>query len=69
MLVVGIDSDVYYPLSEQLFIHKYIRGSEMGIVRSLAGHDGFLLEDKQLTAFASDFLRRNSLCSEHKSHL
>ncbi|HSK13973.1 MAG TPA: homoserine O-acetyltransferase, partial [Phnomibacter sp.] len=47
-LVVGIDSDVLYPLSEQQFLAENIPGAELAVISSLFGHDGFLLEYEQL---------------------
>ena len=43
-LVIGIDSDVLFPLSEQQFIATHINGASFLPISSQFGHDGFLLE-------------------------
>lgn len=55
-LVIGISSDVLFPPSEQEFIAAHLPGSQLRIIDSLYGHDGFLLETKQLSQIISHFL-------------
>jgi homoserine O-acetyltransferase/O-succinyltransferase len=43
-LVIGIESDILYPISEQKFIAENIRGASLEIIASDYGHDGFLVE-------------------------
>lgn len=43
-LVIGIDSDVLFPLSEQEFLARNIPGASLVTISSSFGHDGFLLE-------------------------
>jgi homoserine O-acetyltransferase len=43
-LVVGIDSDLFYPLEEQRLIADSISDSRLRVINSLYGHDGFLVE-------------------------
>ena len=57
VLIMGIDSDVLYPLGEQEELAKYIPKGKLCIVRSEAGHDGFLLEQDQMSRHITDFLR------------
>ena len=47
-LVVGIDSDVLYPLQEQHELATHIPGSTLEILSSPHGHDAFLIELKAL---------------------
>jgi len=47
-LVVGISSDILFPPSEQKFLAKHIPDAEYQEIDSLYGHDGFLIEYKQL---------------------
>uniref|UniRef100_A0A7S1BC21 AB hydrolase-1 domain-containing protein n=1 Tax=Corethron hystrix TaxID=216773 RepID=A0A7S1BC21_9STRA len=54
--VLGIDSDVLYPLSEQEELVKYIPDSELFVIRSDEGHDGFLLEQDQVAYHITKFL-------------
>jgi homoserine O-acetyltransferase/O-succinyltransferase len=43
-LVIGIRSDILFPIEEQAFLAKHIPGAELLIIDSFLGHDGFLLE-------------------------
>eukprot|EP00536_Pseudo-nitzschia_multiseries_P016205 jgi/Psemu1/247388/estExt_Genewise1.C_10470041 len=54
--ILGIDSDVLYPLSEQEEIVRYMPNAELVIIRSDEGHDGFLLEQDQVNRCIVDFL-------------
>lgn len=56
-LILGIDSDVLYPLIEQEELAKLMPNSELKIIRSDAGHDGFLLEQVQVGNHIIDFLK------------
>ncbi|MCB0409576.1 MAG: homoserine O-acetyltransferase, partial [Flavobacteriales bacterium] len=47
-LVVGVDSDILFPVSESVFIADHVKGAELEIIKSLYGHDGFLIETEQL---------------------
>jgi len=58
--VLGIDSDVLYPLSEQEEIVEHMPNSELKIIRSDDGHDGFLLEQDQVNRCIVDFLKKQS---------
>ena len=55
-LVLGIDSDVLYPLHEQVELAHLIPNAQMNIIRSDAGHDGFLLEQEQVGNHIINFL-------------
>lgn len=48
-LVLGIESDVLFPINEQQFLAKNIIGAKLEIIDSLYGHDGFLIENQLLT--------------------
>ncbi|KAG7355123.1 homoserine O-acetyltransferase [Nitzschia inconspicua] len=58
--VLGIDSDVLYPLAEQEYLAEHMPNSELKIIRSLDGHDGFLLEQDQVGHHIVDFLDKLS---------
>ncbi|MCS6973530.1 MAG: homoserine O-acetyltransferase [Cyclobacteriaceae bacterium] len=47
-LVIGIDSDILYPLQEQEYLASAIPGARLAVLSSLYGHDGFLAEFGQL---------------------
>jgi len=49
VLVMGIDSDLLYPLTEQQELAAMIPGSIMKVIRTINGHDGFLLEQDQVS--------------------
>ena len=47
-LVIGIQSDVLYPIAEQEYLQKTIPGAELLNIGSDFGHDGFLLEYEKI---------------------
>jgi homoserine O-acetyltransferase len=55
-LVIGIESDVLYPIEEQEFLHRHIKGSEFLRIVSDFGHDGFLLEYERIEKALKEFL-------------
>ena len=55
-LVIGIDSDILYPVSEQAYIAENTPGAKLAILHSLYAHDGFLLEIDQLEKLITDFI-------------
>jgi homoserine O-acetyltransferase len=55
-LVIGITTDILFPISEQKFIADNIPGSEFKAIQSLYGHDGFLLEFNQIENIIHEFL-------------
>jgi homoserine O-acetyltransferase len=48
-LLIGIDSDILFPINELKFMHNYIQNSQYAELSSVFGHDGFLLESEQLS--------------------
>ncbi len=62
-LIVGISSDLLFPLSEQIFLQQHIPGSELITIDSIFGHDGFLVETFQLEVLIDDFLHRETKLS------
>ena len=55
-LVLGIDSDVLYPISEQEQLAQLLPNAELRVIHSDDGHDGFLLEQDQVGMNIIDFL-------------
>jgi homoserine O-acetyltransferase len=55
-LVLGIDSDVLYPLYEQEELARYLPNATLKVIHSIDGHDGFLLEQDQVGRHITDFL-------------
>ncbi len=57
-LVIGIDSDILFPLSEQKLLVENIPNAQLQIISSLHGHDGFLVEFEQFNQIVRTFLNR-----------
>ncbi len=60
-LVIGITSDILFPLQEQEKIVAHISQAEFHVIESLYGHDGFLLEFEKISKLLKDFIRENKL--------
>lgn len=60
-LVIGISTDILFPLQEQEFIAKNIPGAVFKIIDSTYGHDGFLLEFEQIKNSITNFLQKSSI--------
>ncbi|KAF1783910.1 Alpha/Beta hydrolase fold [Phytophthora cactorum] len=58
-LVIGIDSDVLYPLSEQQEIADSLPNSQFAALSSPHGHDGFLLGQEEISELTKKFLAEN----------
>ncbi|GHU95160.1 homoserine O-acetyltransferase [Bacteroidia bacterium] len=55
-LVIGISTDTLFPVCEQKWIAQHIPHAAYQEVDSPFGHDGFLIENKKLTAAISGFI-------------
>ena len=55
-LVVGIDSDTLFPLQEQRLLASHIPNANLGVIKSVHGHDAFLIEYEKLNQFIEEFL-------------
>jgi len=64
-LVIGIESDILFPLVEQKFLASYIRGASFISISSAFGHDGFLLEYGPMTLLIRDFLLKQEKLKPH----
>lgn len=56
-LVIGIETDILFPLSEQKFLADQIPNAKYQAIQSHYGHDGFLLEFDQIELIIKDFLQ------------
>jgi len=56
-LVIGIDSDLLFPIHEQKFLAQHIKGAQFATLTSAHGHDGFLVEFDQFKSVVRNFLR------------
>ncbi|ESW96190.1 hypothetical protein KL918_000138 [Ogataea parapolymorpha] len=54
-LIIGIDSDALFTLSEQIFIAKNMPNSTLKKINSPEGHDAFLLEFKEINDLILNF--------------
>lgn len=59
-LVIGIQSDVLYPIGEQEFLKKQIRNADILSIASDFGHDGFLLEYEKIETALKKFIEDRS---------
>jgi homoserine O-acetyltransferase len=55
-LIIGIKSDVLYPISEQEYLERNIPFSQLLTIASDFGHDGFLLEYEKIEPALKRFL-------------
>ncbi|KAK1944212.1 Homoserine O-acetyltransferase [Phytophthora citrophthora] len=58
-LVIGVDSDVLYPLCEQQQIADGLPNSQFAALSSSHGHDGFLLGQEEISELTKKFLAEN----------
>ncbi len=56
-LVIGIKSDVLFPVEEQQYLFRHIPQSAFAEFDSYYGHDGFLIETEALTNLIKSFLK------------
>jgi len=47
--IIGISSDLLFPIPEQKFLAEHIPNAALHIIDSFYGHDGFLLEFEKIT--------------------
>lgn len=59
-LVIGVENDVLFPITEQQFLAKHIPDAAFHAIKSAYGHDGFLIETDILTSVIGNFLKENT---------
>lgn len=68
VLVLGIRSDVLYPINEQEELHQYLGNSDFQAIESDEGHDGFLLAQEEVRPIATSpplLVLRGQCCDWH----
>ncbi|KAG0030378.1 homoserine O- acetyltransferase [Podila clonocystis] len=58
-LVIGVESDGLFTISEQYELAELLHDSEMVVVQSPDGHDGFLLEFEQINNAIISFMQKH----------
>ncbi len=56
-LVIGIRSDLLFPVEEQALIAQHIPRARLEVIDSIYGHDGFLLEGEAIEQYLRPFLQ------------
>ncbi|MGH1437773.1 MAG: homoserine O-acetyltransferase MetX [Lewinella sp.] len=56
-LVIGIDSDLLFPVTEQSELAEHIPDARFEVINSDFGHDGFLTETKAISNLLYDFMQ------------
>ena len=68
-LVIGIDSDILFPVVEQAFLARQIPGAGLEIISSTYGHDGFLIEHgkirRAILQYFTHYQKEKALCAIH----
>jgi len=59
-LVIGISSDILFPVCEQEFLAENIPGAEYQYIDSLYGHDGFLVEVEKIETVITNFYKKSN---------
>ncbi len=60
-LVIGLTTDILFPLAEQKFLAKNIPGANYEEIDSSFGHDGFLIETEKLSKIISVYYANEKL--------
>jgi len=59
-LIIGINSDFLCPTQEQQVLASYLPDSQLRIIDSLYGHDGFLTETEKVSRILSDWMKERN---------
>jgi len=66
-LVIGISSDILFPVEEQQFLANHIPQASAHYIHSDYGHDGFLLEFDKIGTLIRGFLEKHHSLPTHES--
>lgn len=67
-LVIGIQSDVLFPVEEQVLIANLVPGARLEIIDSIYGHDGFLVEARAIEAVVNTHIEETIYKTEKSSY-
>src|SRR5690606_22512145 len=56
-LIIGIGSDILFPIAEQEYLAKHIPRASLAVIESLYGHDGFLIETELISKAIGEFIK------------
>ena len=57
-LVIGIATDILFPIQEQIFLHDNINDCVLELIDSPYGHDGFLTEGEKINTLIKNFIKQ-----------
>jgi homoserine O-acetyltransferase/O-succinyltransferase len=57
-LVIGITTDILFPIKEQVLLHDNIPNATLELIDSPYGHDGFLTEGEKINGIVLEFLKK-----------
>lgn len=60
-LVLGISTDILFPVTEQKFLAQHISNATYTEIESIYGHDGFLVEFEMLGRILKDFYAKSEV--------
>ena len=55
-LVIGVSSDILFPVKEQTILQQHIGNAKLAVIDSYYGHDGFLVEASTINDLLLDWL-------------
>lgn len=58
-LVIGITTDILFPVEEQIFLAENIANAKLELIESPYGHDGFLTEGEKINNLILNFINSN----------
>ena len=67
-LVIGIQSDILFPVEEQAFIANHIPRARLELIDSIYGHDGFLIESEAIGRLVRPFLEGKTNLNGHAKY-
>ena len=67
-LVIGVSSDLLFPLAEQEYLASSIPSAEFTAIDSMFGHDGFLLEFEQISERILAFIGKENIGIKQTEH-